>query len=53
MTIFQDKVYKISKYVQKKHIFNQCIIDYLHFSGTASSSSLLVVWFTHFYLNVN
>jgi len=34
-----------------KHIINQCMIDYWHFYGTASSILLLAVWSTHFYFN--
>ena len=42
-----------SRYAPKNHIiFIQCMIDYWHFYGT-SSSPLLAVRFTHFYLNFN
>ena len=38
----------------EKHIICiQCMIDYWHFYGTASSSPLLAVWSTYFYLHFN
>jgi len=39
--------------VKKYIIFIQCMIYYWHFYSTASSSALLAVWSTHFYLNFN
>jgi len=45
------KVINQDIYAKKHIIFIQCMIDYWHFYGTPSSSALLVVWSTHFYLN--
>ena len=44
----------INQEMSKKHIILiQCMIDCWHFYDTASSSPLLAVRFTHFYLNFN
>ena len=58
ITIFHDKISKIylkvmNQNMNKKHIiFIQYMIDHWHFYGT-TSSCLLAVWSTHFYLNFN